>query len=141
MTIDDLIEIVPGPDFPTGGAILGRAGIRSPITPGAARCDARQGRNREIRKDREAIIVTEIPYQVNKATADREDRRTGAREEARGHLRPARRIRPRRHAHRHRTEARRRGRCRAQPALPLHAAAVDNLRLQHDRAERRPAGR
>jgi DNA gyrase subunit A len=70
MTIEDLMEIVPGPDFPTGGAILGRAGIRSAYHRRAAArsLHARQGRSREMRKDREALIVTEIPYQVNKAT-------------------------------------------------------------------------
>jgi DNA gyrase subunit A len=58
--------------------------------------------------DREQIVVTEIPYQVNKANAAREDRRARAREAPRGHLRPARRERPRGHAHGHRAEARRR---------------------------------
>ena len=69
LTIDDLINIVPGPDFPTGGIILGRQGIRSAyhlgrgsiVMRGKVEIDA-------IRKDREAIIITEIPYQVNKAT-------------------------------------------------------------------------
>ena len=60
---------MPGPDFPTGGIILGRAGIRSAYHTGRGSIVMR-GRVtiEEIRKDREAIIVTEIPYQVNKAT-------------------------------------------------------------------------
>src|SRR5207302_1161265 len=69
LSIDDLINIVPGPDFPTGGIILGRQGIRSAyhlgrgsiVMRGKVKIDTR-------RKDRETIIVTEIPYQVNKAT-------------------------------------------------------------------------
>ncbi len=67
--IDELINIIPGPDFPTGGIILGRQGIRgsyhlgrgSIVMRGKVRIDT-------IRKDREAIIISEIPYQVNKAT-------------------------------------------------------------------------
>ncbi|MEW5730006.1 MAG: DNA gyrase subunit A [Pseudomonadota bacterium] len=68
MTPEQLMEIVPGPDFPTGGTILGRSGIRSAYTTGRGsvimrgRCHVE-----EIRKDREAIVVTEVPYQVNKA--------------------------------------------------------------------------
>jgi len=69
MTLDDLLDYVPGPDFPTGGTILGRAGIRSAFETGRGSViiRARAGIE-EIRKDRRAIIVTEIPYQVNKAT-------------------------------------------------------------------------
>ena len=63
------MEFVPGPDFPTGGIILGRSGIRSPTRPGAARSSCAAGsRSRTIRGEREAIIITEIPYQVNKST-------------------------------------------------------------------------
>jgi DNA gyrase subunit A len=67
--IDQLIEIVPGPDFPTGGLILGRQGIRSAYHKGRGSVIMR-GRVHveEVRKDREALIVTEIPYQVNKAS-------------------------------------------------------------------------
>jgi DNA gyrase subunit A len=69
LTIDELINIIPGPDFPTGGIILGRQGIRSAyhlgrgsiVMRGKVRIDA-------FGKDREAIIISEIPYQVNKAT-------------------------------------------------------------------------
>ena len=69
MSIDDLINIVPGPDFPTGGIILGRAGIRSAYHTGRGSVVMRGKVDFEtIRKEREAIIVTEIPYQVNKAT-------------------------------------------------------------------------
>jgi DNA gyrase subunit A len=68
LTIADLINIVPAPDFPTGGIILGRAGIRSAYETGRGSIVMRGKVGFEtIRKEREAIIVTEIPYQVNKA--------------------------------------------------------------------------
>src|SRR6201985_2271315 len=66
--IDDLINIIPGPDFPTGGIILGRQGIRSAYHLGRVSIVMRGKVSIDtIRKDREAIIVSEIPYQVNKA--------------------------------------------------------------------------
>src|SRR5438132_1016166 len=69
LSIDELIGIVPGPDFPTGGIILGRSGIRSAYHLGRGSIIMRGKVEIEIlRGDREAIIVTEIPYQVNKAT-------------------------------------------------------------------------
>ena len=69
LSIDDLINIVPGPDFPTGGIILGKQGIRSAYHLGRGSIMMRGKVSIEtIRKDREAIIVSEIPYQVNKAT-------------------------------------------------------------------------
>lgn len=69
LTIDDLIrDYVFGPDFPTGGIILGQSGLRSAFHTGRGSVVMR-GRTsiEEIRKDRMAIIITEIPYQVNKA--------------------------------------------------------------------------
>jgi DNA gyrase subunit A len=66
--IDDLMAIIPGPDFPTGGVILGKAGIRSAYHLGRGSIIMRGKHTIEtIRKEREAIIITEIPYQVNKA--------------------------------------------------------------------------
>jgi len=64
----DLLEIVPGPDFPTGGMILGYNGAKSALLTGRGSVLMR-GRStiEEIRKDRYAIVITEIPYQVNKA--------------------------------------------------------------------------
>jgi DNA gyrase subunit A len=68
ITMEQLTEIVPGPDFPTGGLIIGKAAARAALARGRgsilmrAKCTVE-----EIRKDREAIIVHEIPYQVNKA--------------------------------------------------------------------------
>ncbi|MCA1999574.1 MAG: DNA gyrase subunit A, partial [Hyphomicrobiales bacterium] len=67
--IDELMQIVPGPDFPTGAMILGRGGIRSAYHTGRGSIILRsKAVIEEIRKDREAIIITEIPYQVNKAS-------------------------------------------------------------------------
>jgi DNA gyrase subunit A len=69
LSIEDLIKIVPGPDFPTGGIILGRQGIRAAYHLGRGSIVLRGKVSIEtLRGDREAIIVTEIPYQVNKAT-------------------------------------------------------------------------
>jgi len=69
MDAEALNEIVPGPDFPTGGLILGRAGIRSAYATGRGSIIMRgRATVEELRKDREAIIITEIPYQVNKAS-------------------------------------------------------------------------
>lgn len=69
LTIDDLIGIIPGPDFPTGGIILGRQGIRAAYHLGRGSIVMRGKVEIEtIRKDREAIIVSDIPYQVNKAS-------------------------------------------------------------------------
>jgi DNA gyrase subunit A len=67
LSIDDLNGIIPGPDFPTGALILGRAGIRAAYNTGRGSIVMRGKVEIEtLRGDREAIIVTEIPYQVNK---------------------------------------------------------------------------
>jgi DNA gyrase subunit A len=69
LTIDELINIIPGPDFPTGGIILGRQGIRGAYHLGRGSIVMRgKVKIESFGKDREAIIITEIPYQVNKAT-------------------------------------------------------------------------
>lgn len=69
LTIDELNNIIPGPDFPTGGIILGRQGIRSAYHLGRGSIVMRGKVAFEtIRKEREAIVISEIPYQVNKAT-------------------------------------------------------------------------
>ncbi len=68
ITIDELMEIVPGPDFPTGGQILGRSGSRSALHTGRGSIILRAKTEiEEVRKDRLAIVATEIPYQVNKS--------------------------------------------------------------------------
>ena len=68
ITIDGLMAHVPGPDFPTGALVVGAAGIRQAYHTGRGSVIMR-GRTRveTVRKDREAIVVTEVPYQVNKA--------------------------------------------------------------------------
>ena len=67
LTSEDLMAYVPGPDFPTGGLLLGRAGARKAYLEGRGSVIIRAKTHvEEIRKDRWAIIVDEIPYQVNK---------------------------------------------------------------------------
>jgi DNA gyrase subunit A len=69
LTSEDLIEYVPGPDFPTGGIMLGRTGARKAYLEGRGSVIIRsKTRVEEIRKDRYAIVIDEIPYQVNKAS-------------------------------------------------------------------------
>ncbi|MCR6660824.1 MAG: DNA gyrase subunit A [Asticcacaulis sp.] len=69
VTLEELLDIVPGPDYPTGGEILGRSGARQALMTGRGSVVTRGKASVEtIRKDREAIVITEIPYQVNKAT-------------------------------------------------------------------------
>ena len=153
LTSDDLCKYVQGPDFPTGGTIFRYEKQRNLLTGEWETVDAiRQmyahGRGRvvmraqvafeEVRGDRTAIIVTELPYQVNKASLlekiaelvkDKRDRR---------HRRPARRVRPRRHADLHRDEARRQPAQGAEQPVQAHA---DAARVQHEHARpgRRPA--
>ncbi len=68
ISIDGLMEYIKGPDFPTGGVILGRNGIREAYRTGRGSIIIRGKTHFEtVRKEREAIIVTEVPYQVNKA--------------------------------------------------------------------------
>jgi DNA gyrase subunit A len=66
--LDELMRLVPGPDFPTGGLIVGRSGIRAAFETGRGSITIRARADfEELRRDREAIIFTEIPYQVNKS--------------------------------------------------------------------------
>ncbi len=68
LSSEDLIQYVPGPDFPTGGIMLGRSGARKAYLEGRGSVIIRaKTHTEEIRKDRWAIVVDEIPYQVNKA--------------------------------------------------------------------------
>jgi DNA gyrase subunit A len=69
MSVEELLAMVPGPDFPTGGMILGRGGMRSAYMTGRGSILTRGKVEVEtVRKEREALIVTEIPFQVNKAS-------------------------------------------------------------------------
>ncbi len=68
ISIDELMQYLPGPDFPTGGIILGRKGIRDACHTGRGSITIRgRASIEELRKERYAIVITEIPYQVNKA--------------------------------------------------------------------------
>lgn len=68
ITVDELLNVIQGPDFPTGGIILGRVGIISAFKTGRGSIMIRAKTHvEEIRKDRFAIVMTEVPYQVNKA--------------------------------------------------------------------------
>ncbi len=69
LSTEELIEYIPAPDFPTGGIILGRSGARKAYTEGRGSVIIRaKTRVEEIRKDQFAIVLDEVPYQVNKAT-------------------------------------------------------------------------
>lgn len=69
VTLETLLEIIPGPDFPTGGMILGRSGIRSAYETGRGSVLMRGKVDVETWKgDKQAIVITEVPYQVNKAS-------------------------------------------------------------------------
>lgn len=69
ITIEDLMVIIPGPDFPTAGFILGQSGIREAYLTGKGTIQlrARALIERQKRTEREAVVITELPYQVNKA--------------------------------------------------------------------------
>ena len=140
LTVADLMEFVPAPDFPTGALILGRSGARKAYHEGRGSVIIRaRTRIEEVRGGRTAIIVSEIPYQVNKATMIERIAELARDRKHRGHRPRPGRERPLRRARRRRAPPRRDARRGAEPALPLHAAA-DELRLQHAGAERRPAG-
>ena len=67
ITIDELIQTIKAPDFPTGGIIYGYEGVKEAFMTGRGRVVMRGNANVEMVRDRECIVVTEIPYQVNKA--------------------------------------------------------------------------
>ena len=67
--LDELLDIVPGPDFPTGGEIIGRSAARQALMTGRGSVIIRGVASvEELRKDREGIVITELPFQVNKAS-------------------------------------------------------------------------
>ena len=66
-TIDDLIKLIPAPDFPTAATIHGIDGIKQAYETGRGRVHVRAKTSIEENGDRESIIITELPYQVNKA--------------------------------------------------------------------------
>ena len=141
LSIDELMGIIPGPDFPTGGIILGRSGIRGAYHLGRGSIVMRGKVEIEtLRGDREAIVVSEIPYQVNKKTMverigelwrDKKiDGVAALRDESdRQGFRVVVELQARRHGGRG-----------AQPALPLHHAAIDLRRQRGGAGGRAPAG-
>ena len=69
ITVEELIEHIPGPDFPTGGLIVGREGIRNYMTTGRGLVRVRgRAHTEELKNGKEQIVVTEIPYNVNRET-------------------------------------------------------------------------
>ncbi len=67
ITVSEMNEIMPGPDFPTGGIIMGRSGIRAAYSTGRGRIVVRgRAEIEEVRNDKYQIVITEIPYMVNK---------------------------------------------------------------------------
>src|SRR5205085_1865332 len=69
VSLDELLDVVQGPDFPTGGEIIGRTGARQALMTGRGSVIMRGiATIEEVRKDRDAIIITAVPYQVNKAS-------------------------------------------------------------------------
>ena len=103
--LDELMALVPGPDFPTAGFIYGRSGIRAAYETGRgiiimrarAAIEKTLARPRSDRRDGN-------PLPGQQGQADRAHRRAGSRQKTRRHFRSSRRIRPRRNAHRHRAE-------------------------------------
>ena len=135
LTSEQLIDYVPGPDFPTGATMLGRSGARKAYLEGRGSVIIRsKTRVEEIRKDRYAIVIDEIPYQVNKASMI-EKIAEQVREKKIERYRPcAGRVRSQRRARGDRTETRCNARSGAEPALPVYPNA-NLLRLQHAGAE------
>ena len=140
ISIDELIEHIPAPDFPTAALIYGVMGVREGYKTGRGRVVMRARTHFEDigKGDPPGADRRRNPVSGEQEVADREDRRTGQREEDRGHLRHPRRIRQVGHAHRHRAEARR-GR-RGHPQQPVQAdATAGHLRHEHGGTGRRPA--
>ena len=140
ITVDELMEIVPGPDFPTGGFICGRDGIREAYRTGRGSLlmRARTEIEENPKSGRKSIVATEIPYQVNKAKLIEKIAELVREKRIDGHLRRARRVRPRGHAHRRRPQEGRGARGRAEQPLEDDAAA-GVVRRQHAGDRRRAA--
>ena len=137
-SLEELMEHVKGPDFPTRGIIMGKAGIRAAYATGRGKVTVRARTEiRESKSGKFEIVVTELPYQVNKsrliesiAELHRDTKIEG--------LSNVNDFLPQRHEHRDRTEARREPPGGAEPALPVHGAAIQ-LRRDHAGAGERRA--
>ena len=128
-----LMAHITGPDFPTGGVILGTAGIKEAYRTGRGRIRVRaKAHTEQIKGNRTAIVVTELPYQVNRAALIENIVELVKGQEDLRDLRPAQRIRPLRHAPGHRAQARRHRHGGAQQALQAHPDA-DHLRCHQHR--------
>ena len=141
-TLGQLMKNLPGPDFPTAGFIHGAEGIRDAYKTGRGivQVRARAMIEKAARGDKESIVVTEIPYQVNKAKLIERIAELVNEKKIDGHRGPARRVRPRRHADRRGVEARRERPGHPEQALRADADAVDvRDHLPGDR--RQPAAR
>ena len=140
LDIYQLMDFIPAPDFPTGGLILGQSGAKKAYLTGRGSVIIRaKTRVEEIRKDRYAIIVEQIPYQVNKLTMIERIGEMARDKKIEGIAPRPGRERPPWRAGGDRAETGRDGGCRPEPALPFHAPP-DELRLQPSRAQRRAAG-
>jgi DNA gyrase subunit A len=118
ITVDELVLHRARPRFPTGGSSPAARASNPTSRPASGIVRMRgKAHTEELKGGMEQIVITEIPYNVNRATLVTPHRRTRRREGDRRHPRPARRVR-REHPHRHRTQARRAGPGRHQPALP-----------------------
>jgi DNA gyrase subunit A len=106
ISIDDLMFLVPGPDFPTGGLIYGKSGIDQAYRTGRGSIVMRGKSHVEKTQkgEREQIVVTEIPYQVNKARLVQKIAECMKDKRIEGISRGARRERPRGHARRRRAQ-------------------------------------
>ena len=141
-SVEDLMKLVKGPDFPTGGIVVGRSGIRDAYRTGRGRIVMRaRAHVEELRGGKNAIIVTELPVrreEGRRRRRDLEDRRSRSREGDHRGLRPPGLLRQDRHAHPDRAEARGGAAGRPQQALQAHGAP-DHVRLQRGRPRRRRA--
>ena len=123
MDIERLIELVPAPDFPTAGFIYGLAGVKEGYRTGRGRVVMRARTHFEDigKGDRQAIIIDELPYQVNKANLLMKIGEMVREKRTRRHFRNPRRVGQVRHARGDRAEARRERRRDPEPAVQRHA--------------------
>ena len=138
-TSDDLMQFVKGPDFPTGGLIMGRAGIIDAYRTGRGSIRMRAvAEIEEAQRGGDKIVITELPYQVGPNAVLAKIKELVGHQGDRGHRRRQRRVGGRRHPHRDQAQARRAGARHPQQPLQAHAAA-DDLRGEHGGAGRRRA--
>ena len=138
-TPGDLMKFVKGPDFPTGATIMGRQGIRDIYETGRGSIKVRAvSQVEESPNGRARIVVTELPYQVNKARLAEKIAELVKLGQDQGHRRPQGRVQPRGHAAGDRVQA------RCEPTGPAEPAVQDDadpgvVRRHHARARRRRA--